>query len=458
MENIAPTWETKTIGFMHGFTLSNFLQYVEMEEKTCTLKITLDGKSGYLHFEDGTLINADENGLKGETVALRIIGWEDAQIEVQDAAAGVQKEIETSLSGLLLEAARLKDESDEVVEDETVVEQGILLAERQRFREAMMVLTKFLKAHPQNHKGWLWYSRCAGSLKSIEAALKRASQAAPDDPEVLREIEKLQLAKTRLGEGPVRRCPFCWSPLDRKAFQCGFCGADQIIVKARIMFPRRKVQEEVLRDAFTRFANVIALEKNVNAIYYLCMAHYNLNQLNEVLDLLNQAVKIAPEKKFFSEQLNLILNYMASATATYETARPDRPTDPKPRASEKGVNNKKKVLVVEDSSTTRKVIVLTLSQRGYTVIEAQDGLEALSKLNEEKPDMVLLDIILPQMDGYKILSIIRENKDFKNTPVIMLTSKDGILNKVKSKLAGSTAHLTKPFTPEDLVYTIEKYL
>ncbi len=116
------------------------------------------------------------------------------------------------------------------------------------------------------------------------------------------------------------------------------------------------------------------------------------------------------------------------------------------------------ILVVEDSPTTRKVIALTLNQKGYVVIEAQDGMEALSRLSEEKPDLILLDIILPRMDGYKILSIIKENEELKNTPVIMLTSKGGILNKVKGKLAGSTAYLTKPFEPKDLIKTVEKYL
>ena len=127
-------------------------------------------------------------------------------------------------------------------------------------------------------------------------------------------------------------------------------------------------------------------------------------------------------------------------------------------ASKKTVDNYKKVLVVEDSPTTRKVIALTLTQKGYMVIEAQDGMEALSRLSEEKPDLILLDIILPRMDGYKILSIIKENEELKNTPVIMLTSKGGILNKVKGKLAGSTAYLTKPFEPKDLIKTVEKYL
>ena len=119
---------------------------------------------------------------------------------------------------------------------------------------------------------------------------------------------------------------------------------------------------------------------------------------------------------------------------------------------------KRKILVVEDSSTIRKVISITLSQKGYEIIEAGDGLEALSKLNEARPDLILLDIILPKMDGYQILSIIRENPEFKNIPVIMLTSKDGIINKVKGKVAGSSAYLTKPFDPAKLVETIERHI
>jgi twitching motility two-component system response regulator PilG len=92
------------------------------------------------------------------------------------------------------------------------------------------------------------------------------------------------------------------------------------------------------------------------------------------------------------------------------------------------------------------------------MIEAQDGLEALSKIDEERPDLVLLDIILPKMDGYKILSIIKENRELKDIPVVMLTSKDGLIDKFKGKMAGSNAYLTKPFEPTDLISTVNKYI
>ena len=87
-----------------------------------------------------------------------------------------------------------------------------------------------------------------------------------------------------------------------------------------------------------------------------------------------------------------------------------------------------------------------------------DGIEAVNHLNDTKPDLILLDIILPRMDGYKVLSIVRENPDLRNVPVIMLTSRDGLLNKVRGKMAGSTAYLTKPFEPKKLLETIQKYL
>ncbi|MGD9211055.1 MAG: response regulator, partial [Desulfobacteraceae bacterium] len=119
---------------------------------------------------------------------------------------------------------------------------------------------------------------------------------------------------------------------------------------------------------------------------------------------------------------------------------------------------KKKILVVDDSPTTRKVVVLTLLQKGYKIFEAQDGLEALSKIDSERPDLILLDVVLPKMDGYKILSIVKDNKELKQIPVIMLTSKDGLINKVKGKLAGSAAYLTKPFDPKELIETVRKFI
>ena len=205
--------------------------------------------------------------------------------------------------------------------------------------------------------------------------------------------------------------------------------------------------------------SVIRREKNAKAYYYLGMAYLNSENWEEALTHLDKAVKLDPMRQFYSKQLQALLNHMASTKAiTGQNYFPQEKAVDNAGSTAQNQIKRNKILVIEDSSTTRKVIAITLSQSGYEIIEATDGLEALSKLNEARPDLILLDIILPKMDGYKILSIIKENPEFKHIPVIMLTSKDGIINKVKGKVAGSTAYLTKPFDPTQLVATIEKHL
>ena len=118
----------------------------------------------------------------------------------------------------------------------------------------------------------------------------------------------------------------------------------------------------------------------------------------------------------------------------------------------------KKILVVEDSAVTRKMIAKFLVDGGYAVVEAENGMAAFARLNEENPDLMLLDIVMPGIDGYKVLSMVRKHDAFKNLPVIMLTSRDSLLDKLRGKMGGSDEYLTKPFTSDQLLEKIGKYL
>lgn len=118
----------------------------------------------------------------------------------------------------------------------------------------------------------------------------------------------------------------------------------------------------------------------------------------------------------------------------------------------------KKILVVEDSPTTRKVIKMKLQNNGFVVVESDDGVKALSTLAFEQPDLVVLDVMLPKLDGYSILYMIRHNNDSKDTPVIMLTSKAKLTDKVRGKLSSANAYLTKPFDPDNLIAEVEKHI
>ncbi|GAC1343525.1 MAG: twitching motility response regulator PilG [Ktedonobacteraceae bacterium] len=117
------------------------------------------------------------------------------------------------------------------------------------------------------------------------------------------------------------------------------------------------------------------------------------------------------------------------------------------------------VLVVDDSPTVRKIVQMTLQREHIRVITAGDGLSALTSVADEMPAVILLDIQLPRgMDGYHICTIIRKNLQFRQIPIIMLSGKDGIFDKVRGRLAGSTEYLTKPFDSAELVQTVKKYL
>jgi twitching motility two-component system response regulator PilG len=116
------------------------------------------------------------------------------------------------------------------------------------------------------------------------------------------------------------------------------------------------------------------------------------------------------------------------------------------------------ILIVDDSPTVRKIVQLTLQRDNMNVIAANDGLGALAAVSDYLPDLILLDINLPHMDGYHICQIIRKNPDFRETPIIMLSGRDGLFDKMRGRLAGSSEYLTKPFDSNDLVQTVRRHL
>lgn len=116
------------------------------------------------------------------------------------------------------------------------------------------------------------------------------------------------------------------------------------------------------------------------------------------------------------------------------------------------------VLVVDDSPTVRKIVQLTLQRERIRVVTAGDGLTALAAVADEQPDLILLDIMLPRMDGYNICQVIRKNMAYRDLPIIMLSGKDGLFDKMRGKLAGSTEYMTKPFDSVELAQIVKRYL
>ena len=117
-----------------------------------------------------------------------------------------------------------------------------------------------------------------------------------------------------------------------------------------------------------------------------------------------------------------------------------------------------KVLVIDDSKTIRRSAENLLAKEGFDVITAIDGFDALAKIADARPEIIFVDIMMPRLDGYQTCALIKNNSEFKTTPVVMLSSKDGLFDKAKGRIVGSDRYLTKPFSKEELLGTIRTFV
>ena len=117
-----------------------------------------------------------------------------------------------------------------------------------------------------------------------------------------------------------------------------------------------------------------------------------------------------------------------------------------------------KVMVIDDSNTIRRSAEIFLLQAGCEVILAEDGFDALSKISDHHPDLIFVDIMMPRLDGYQTCSLIKKNPKFKSTPVVMLSSKDGLFDRARGRMVGSDEYLTKPFTKESLLKAVSQHV
>ena len=115
-----------------------------------------------------------------------------------------------------------------------------------------------------------------------------------------------------------------------------------------------------------------------------------------------------------------------------------------------------KVLVIDDSNTIRRSAEIFLKQGGHEVLLAEDGFDALAKVNDYQPNVIFCDILMPRLDGYQTCAIIKRNPKFASVPIVMLSSKDGVFDKARGRMVGSQDYLTKPFTKDQLLQTVQE--
>jgi len=458
-------------GAFTGVSLPGLIQVIATEGKTCLLDIHVAGtKLGQMFFCEGELFDARYQGTSGEKAAVQLIAMDDVQVKQRKLPEEeIPRKINTGMQALILEAMRVKDEAGDQLTDEEkaqrkeendLLERGKLFCQGLNFRKAQKPLLTLVKKNPENAQGWLWLSRTLTSMKQIHISLGKAYQLTPKEPEIAEETAKYKAAVKRNLQ-QVSRCPFCYAPVDPQAKECHFCKSYLVVNSDNLPLISTwtsEGQERILHRAIDRYEQVLSRELNPKVLFYAGLACLHLNDFDKVLQYHEQLqLYEGGAGSAYTPMLDRIISYIASKESTAEGEDESLRPVVEPQV-ESDSSGRKKILVVEDSPTTRKVIKMTLQSNGFLVVEAEDGVEALDKLDAEQPDLVLLDVMLPKLDGYGVLSVLKQKKEVKSVPVIMLTSKDSLRDRLKGKFSSANAYLTKPFKPEQLIKIVNKFL
>lgn len=249
------------------------------------------------------------------------------------------------------------------------------------------------------------------------------------------------------------RCPLCDRELDEFTLQCQGCGG-RLLPSAFIDHLGDKDSDKLDRRqimlAAARYSRIIASDPDdASAHYKLAIAYLNLKHTDAALRCLRRSCELRPDATLAAE----IIHLSRTQTRANDAAQSEKAMRNSLEEFEAGA--RQSVLIVDDSPTVRKSVQTTLEKCGYQVISAADGHDGLSKFKLLKPNVVLLDVVMPRMDGYEVCKAIREHH--KDMPIIMLSGKDGLFDKMRGKMAGCTAYLTKPFDNKALVDTVRKY-
>lgn len=292
----------------------------------------------------------------------------------------------------------------------------------------------------------------SAEMRSAEAELKFDSDPGTSIPMPLDFTVEDVVAKTGFETTIVRSesaskiaCPFCAAENPAQSFTCGSCLATLTLSDLEMLLANSHADKAVLRAAVKEFEDAGSVRPlNEKELTNCGVAFLNLRDYESGLRYLQDASHLNPNNVVLASQVNSLLIRLEDITRQEEAAKS------KPR--------EKKILVVDDSATVRKLIAGKLEKCGHEVLCAADGVEAIEQLDNIVPDLVLLDITMPRMDGYQVCKVIRGKDSTKDVPVVMISGKDGFFDKVRGRMAGTTGYITKPFGPETLMKAVETYL
>jgi twitching motility two-component system response regulator PilG len=340
------------------------------------------------------------------------------------------------------------------VKPQVALAEAITAAKLGQRQLARQILAELVERDPRNESAWLWVAALSEDKQQAMEALGRVLDINPNNQQALNALAlaRLQESGARYARGGQKTapggnghspdaqpaappsapapaawaCPACGKRSPRAERRCPGCGILAVLAEPEEYAQNKGVNEETLQETMQRIQARLSRQDSFADRLLMALCLLNLNRSGEALPHLKRAAEIHPG--------HAGVERLAGKLAA-----------------------RRLVLAVDDSMTVRKIVSITLERLGYRVLTAADGMQALARLKEETPDLVLLDITMPRMDGYQVCKVIKQAPATKSIPVVMLSGKDGFFDKVKGRLAGATDYITKPFREATLAEVVEKY-
>lgn len=335
----------------------------------------------------------------------------------------------------------------------SLLQKGLAAAKEGNLTLARDVARNVLEYEPNNEDGWLMLAYVTGSLQEKVTYLERVLQINPSNQ---RALSSLATARERLASQPPSwKCRVCFTEARDKTDRCAACGAVLTLDDLDAILGNESANQKLICEAIQRCESALGEEPGFDDLYTLGLAYLNLKEIDQGIAHLQAAYRLNSDHQALQTQIATLVQRQAAMDAAREAAREKAA---KEAARKKDRNAPKLIMVVDDSPTVRKLVTITLEKDGHHVVPAEDGMEALTKINEGMPDLILLDVSMPRIDGYQLCKLIKKNEDTQHIPVIMLSGKDGLFDKMRGRMAGSTEYLTKPFEPKALLQVVNKHV
>ena len=304
---------------------------------------------------------------------------------------------------------------------------------RDLFKEACIL-------HPGSEKIWYWRAFVAPDNETRARYLRKVLKINPDHQQANAWFSTRSQATIR--QEASWQCPICQEHYSEAQTECKQCGVYLDLDNIDYMLGERQIDQNLIQIGITNLAHRALNGHRFQNRLNIGIAHLNLHQWEKALEVFLDIHTMAPDHSL----LNKAIHHLQAKAEQGIAAK-------QPPSRSRGT-----VMIVDDSTTVRKLVSITVEDLGFKVLEASNGSQALSKIFEQKPNIIFLDIKMPQMDGYQVCRILKENQHTADIPVIMLTGQDGFFDRVRGKMVGALDYITKPFEAETLVAALEKHV